>query len=161
MAKQSRNPVSCGRKKCNICGIIKPVSEYFRYRKNYRGGCKSCNYKKNKEIRDSKTPQQRSVYWKKFWSKKENRDRKYKATKKRLERIKQQSVDYLGGKCSVCGYGKCIKALEFHHKDPKIKEKSLNNGAINRRRSFLSNKKELDKCVLLCSNCHREAHYNG
>jgi len=68
--------------------------------------------------------------------------------------IKQQAIDYLGGKCSNCGYNKCNSALEFHHIDPTQKDKDYSNY----KTSFDKLKPELDKCVLLCSNCHREHH---
>ncbi len=55
--------------------------------------------------------------------------------------------------CERCGYNKCIGALEFHHLDPTIKDE-----LVCRSRSFEKAKKEMDKCVLLCSNCHREEH---
>lgn len=74
----------------------------------------------------------------------------------RRRRIKLKAVEYLGGKCSVCGYNKCIDALEFHHKDPTQKDFGISQyGATH---SWNKLKKELDKCVLLCSNCHRELH---
>lgn len=69
-------------------------------------------------------------------------------------RLKQQSVEYKGGKCIICNYNKCIKALEFHHLDPSIKD--FNCSSVSK--SFESIKSELDKCVLLCSICHREVH---
>lgn len=69
---------------------------------------------------------------------------------------KQQAVDYLGGKCSNCGYNKCLNALEFHHLDPSTKE--INPSQLMRFSSFDKLKSELDKCILLCSNCHRELH---
>jgi len=68
--------------------------------------------------------------------------------------IKHQAIDYLGGKCSNCGYNKCNSALEFHHIDPTQKDKDYSNY----KTSFDKLKPELDKCVLLCSNCHREHH---
>lgn len=68
---------------------------------------------------------------------------------------KEQAVAYLGGKCSRCGYDVCITALEFHHKDPTEKEFTISKLS----RSFDKIKDELDKCVLLCSNCHREEHF--
>lgn len=70
--------------------------------------------------------------------------------------VKQQSVDYLGGKCSKCGYDKCIAALEFHHLDPKEKDVDYANYKWNFNDKL---KAELDKCVLLCANCHREEHH--
>ena len=69
---------------------------------------------------------------------------------KKLELIK-----YKGGCCEVCGYDKCPAALEFHHKDPKGKDFAISSHSY----SFEKMKKEVDKCMLVCSNCHREIHY--
>ncbi len=74
----------------------------------------------------------------------------------RQQRLKQQCVNYKGGCCSSCGYNRCLAALEFHHLDPN--EKDVNFEKM-RRRTFASLKPELDKCRLLCANCHREEHY--
>lgn len=68
---------------------------------------------------------------------------------------KQQAAQYLGGKCEVCGYNKCISALEFHHKNGDEKDVSI-SALTNRTWNKLQ--KELDKCQLLCANCHRELH---
>lgn len=69
-------------------------------------------------------------------------------------KAKVQAVEYLGGKCSKCGYNRCLAALDFHHVDSSEKEK-----LISRFKTSLEKMKpELDKCVLLCSNCHRETH---
>ena len=78
----------------------------------------------------------------------------------RLIKIKKQAVEYKGGKCVKCGYNKCLSALEFHHINPLEKDKLLNSRGINRRKSFKLLKVELDKCVLVCANCHREIHSN-
>ena len=78
-----------------------------------------------------------------------------RVTRKRKQ-IKRDSVEYLGGKCSICGYDKCIDALEFHHKDPSQKEFGIaRNGHI---RAWSKTKQELKKCILVCANCHREIH---
>lgn len=72
----------------------------------------------------------------------------------RTKKLKHTFVEYKGGKCLSCGYSKCEDALEFHHTDPTKKEFSISK---YRSRSFDKIiKKELDKCVLLCANCHRE-----
>lgn len=77
-------------------------------------------------------------------------------TIERFRLFKLQSIEYKGGKCNKCGYNKCPGSLEFHHRDPKEKD-------INWRRmrswKFEKIKRELDKCDLLCSNCHREIHW--
>ena len=72
-------------------------------------------------------------------------------------RIKEKLVEYKGGKCEICGYNKCLNALDFHHRNPEDKEFALNTANYNK--SFETLKKEADKCILVCSNCHREIHF--
>lgn len=69
--------------------------------------------------------------------------------------IKQKAIKYLGGKCEICGYNKCLEALDFHHINPLNKNKKISN-LYNRSWNVI--KEELDKCQLLCANCHRELH---
>jgi hypothetical protein len=73
--------------------------------------------------------------------------------KAKRNELKRRAVEALGGKCQCCGYNKCLAALEFHHLDPKIKDFEL-----SQRDSWDKIEVELKKCVLLCSNCHKEAH---
>ena len=61
----------------------------------------------------------------------------------------------MGGKCSVCGYNKSIKALEFHHIVPDSKTFGM-SALFQKRPSWKVILKELKKCKLVCSNCHRE-----
>lgn len=77
--------------------------------------------------------------------------------KARRYKVKKRAVDYKGGCCSKCGYNKCIKALEFHHLDPSKKEFLLGDC---QHKTWEDIRVELDKCDLLCSNCHREIHSN-
>ncbi len=70
---------------------------------------------------------------------------------------KKQCVDYKGGKCQKCGYSKCIDVLTFHHFNPRKKKFGI---AGNYNRSWHSLQAELDKCILLCLNCHGEQHDN-
>lgn len=70
--------------------------------------------------------------------------------------MKIKAVDYLGGKCIKCGYFKCMAAMEFHHRDPSQKDFRISNGRSIKWERVV---KELDKCDLLCSNCHKEMHY--
>lgn len=72
---------------------------------------------------------------------------------------KQRMVDSMGGECQICGYKKCNNALEFHHINPFTKEFALNS-ALERPKAWAKIVIELRKCVLLCSNCHRELHSN-
>ena len=61
-----------------------------------------------------------------------------------------------GGKCIRCGYDKCLKALEFHHVDPNKKDFTISNDHFK----LLDAVEESKKCILICSNCHKEFHDN-
>lgn len=80
-----------------------------------------------------------------------------KAVSRSQRRKKQKAVDYFGGKCQLCGYDKCLSALEFHHEDEDLKEHSPSY--IILRWSWDRCKEELEKCILVCANCHREIHF--
>jgi hypothetical protein len=71
-------------------------------------------------------------------------------------RRKLKAIEYKGGKCQICGYDKCASALHFHHTDPNEKDFGFSDKGIPR--SWEKQKIELDKCILLCSNCHCEVH---
>lgn len=73
----------------------------------------------------------------------------------RWRQRKLKAVEYKGGKCQRCGYDKYPDVLEFHHRDPKQKEASWNK---IRLWSWKKIEEELDKCDMLCANCHREVH---
>ena len=70
---------------------------------------------------------------------------------------KDECIRYKGGKCNICGYSKCRNALEFHHRDPSKKDFEI--GKDFRKKSLKDIKNEIDKCDLVCANCHREIHY--
>ena len=70
------------------------------------------------------------------------------------QRLKLRAIQYKGGRCQVCGYNRCTRALTFHHLSPS--EKDFNIGGSTKAWSRI--KAELDKCILLCANCHAETH---
>ena len=70
------------------------------------------------------------------------------------KRTKELLVEYKGGNCEVCGYNKCIEALEFHHIDESTKSFALSGST----KALDKQKAEADKCLMLCANCHRELH---
>lgn len=74
----------------------------------------------------------------------------------RKKTTKAQAVAYKGGKCIDCGLVDNPCVYDFHHRDPTIKEFSLAQSS----KLFNSKvvKEELDKCDLLCANCHRKRH---
>jgi hypothetical protein len=72
----------------------------------------------------------------------------------RRRRVKQILVDEAGGCCRLCGYRRCIGALQFHHLDPAEKRFGLASEGITR--GIQTAREEARKCVLLCANCHAE-----
>jgi predicted HNH restriction endonuclease len=114
---------------CDKCHITKELSlENFRKSRhgNFLHICKKC---------ESKSAHERN--------------------KKRRKEQKIKSIELLGGKCCICGYDKCLRALVFHHPDPNKKEYNISE---IKGLKFEKIKKELKKCVLVCRNCHSEIH---
>lgn len=68
---------------------------------------------------------------------------------------KLKCVTYLGGACASCGYSKCPKAMTFHHREPADKGFTISTKLDY---SWAILQPELDKCELLCFNCHMEHH---
>lgn len=67
--------------------------------------------------------------------------------------LKQRMVEYKGGCCQICGYDRCLRALDLHHVDPSTKRFTLGGSHV---RIWDVLRAELDKCLLVCSNCHNE-----
>ncbi|MCX6792628.1 MAG: hypothetical protein NTY12_01250 [Candidatus Falkowbacteria bacterium] len=78
------------------------------------------------------------------------------AVSRRRKVIRQTALKYKGDQCSICNYNKCFQALEFHHMESSKKDFGIS--ASGYTRSWKAIKEELDKCILLCANCHREVH---
>jgi len=93
---------------------------------------------------------------KKLLTDKERKASAVKAVTKRRRKIKEMAIEYKGGKCCKCSYNRCNDVLEFHHLDPS--KKDFNISQRGHSRSWVRVKKELDKCIMVCSNCHREIH---
>lgn len=130
-----------GYKYCNACTSVLPIS-CFSLKGN---SCKECAKRKAKEHYNKA---KQNPEWLQNL-----RDRVNKLGSDR----KKEAIEYKGGKCEDCGgvFHPCV--YDFHHLDPS--EKEFNLGNILKRKDFSIVKKELDKCALLCSNCHRMRHY--
>lgn len=130
MNKHGDLPVE-SKRKCNVCYKKKSEEEFSPKRDN----CKEC----------SRIIQRRS---------------KQEAKKERKLELKIMAVVYKGSACADCGikfpdYPPII--FDFHHEKPSTKNIGINN-LIKVRSTLNELKEELDKCVLLCSNCHRIRH---
>jgi len=79
-----------------------------------------------------------------------------KAVTERRRKLKQMIIEYKGGVCMICEYKKYAGAFDLHHLDHTKKEFGLSVRGLTR--SWDKLKKEADKCVLVCANCHREIH---
>lgn len=71
---------------------------------------------------------------------------------RRRQAIKEQAIELKGGCCEQCGYSKSKRALQFHHRNKE--DKTFTISAYSK--SWKKVAAELDKCALLCANCHAE-----
>ena len=124
-----------------------PYSQTKEYRREYmRKRRADPEYKAKEYARDrilDKTPARREKHA--VQAKIRNRERKL------------MGIAYLGGKCKRCGGEFHPAVFEFHHKNPAEKEYSPSHAL---QQSWENFKKELDKCDLLCANCHRMTHHD-
>lgn len=128
------------KKKCKECESLVLSSQTY---------CsKECKNKNKKEKRQKKKKTEKQDY-------KRKRELNNMAVTAYRQRQKLQAIEYKKGKCILCGYKTCPSALTFHHLDPTKKERQISSGNTVRWETM---KKELDKCVLLCMNCHAEVH---
>ncbi len=99
----------------------------------------------------------KDTYVSKAESKKAKQKRNIVSVHNRRLSQKIKAIDYKGGKCQICNYKKSNRALSFHHINPDEKDIKLTSTNIAGRKWEVI-KNELDKCILLCANCHMEVH---
>ena len=114
--------------------------------KNQEKYCPRCKQIKDKSLFYNRRNQDTSSYCKICMD---------KYSQERWLQRKKEAIEYLGGKCVCCGYDKYYGALSFHHPNPEEKEIEWTKMRLITWKNVL---KELDKCVLVCSNCHAEIH---
>tara|TARA_R110000822_G_scaffold83122_4_gene196082 strand:+ start:93 stop:587 length:495 start_codon:yes stop_codon:yes gene_type:complete len=145
-------------KPCSTCKDTKPYSEFHVDRSQSNGlalRCKACRTiaskkryeeKKNDPAFKLKAKSYRQAYYETGYA----RDRRYE--------LKRKFIEANGGECEVCGYDKCLGALDFHHRDPSQKGFliAVSRIAVKNWDMYME---EAKKCALLCSNCHREEHH--
>lgn len=101
-------------------------------------------------------PNRRKIIDKRYYEK--HKKEIYRKRRIRLKNLKIELIKILGNKCQTCGYNKCIAALEFHHKEEgKIRHVAHIIENSSKQKAL----KEIEKCILLCANCHRELHNDG
>ena len=136
---------------CSICKEDLDISRFSLDKKRgyYHSACRKCEHKRQQERIES-NPLTRA--------KKNERCRistvlRRKAMGEKANRIKMEKG------CLCCGYKDFAISLVFHHLDPTIKEDGIadiiGRGIISRQGELF---KEIDKCVVLCGNCHTALH---
>ena len=128
-------------KKCADCGILKPTSDFYKHHsKGYQNVCIPCRKKYNRE------------HYKKDKDKYVARAKERNLAQKK--KIYSFILSYLeDNPCVVCGEGDPV-VLDFDHIDPKAKGFTISQG-IRQRKKLEVIKKEMEKCQVLCANCHR------
>ena len=107
--------------------------------------------KEYREKNNDKIKKQKKEYWE------ENKDRFIEKRKKYRDKVMDNFLSYKKGKsCTFCGYNKFPEILQFHHKDDN---KLFNISTMRRISDHNLLKKEIEKCILLCPNCHSWLHY--
>ena len=171
MGQKLLYPVIDGKKECGNCKEWLMVDNFTKYKdKYYSSKCKKCANEYAKEYRerpgnkekvkeyhrnymnDKTNRENKNLYIRNYRKKDVVKEKNVKTNREWKKNEKQKAVDYKGGSCSICGYKKCLTALEFHHVNPDEKD------VYNSHWTFERNKNELDKCILVCANCHRELH---
>lgn len=146
---------------CSTCKLTLPKGE-FSLRSTITGKrssvCKKCHaiYRKKHYSTHAAKYKKQAIDWNKANDKK-RKSIASKSAAKTSRAAWQLAVDYKGGKCQDCGgvFPNCC--YDFHHLDPAQKDYHI--AQLLNARGFEASKEELDKCVLLCSNCHRIRHH--
>jgi hypothetical protein len=134
-------------KKCKKCDKLKPLSEFWNRKKEKDGkssNCKICASNHSKK-----------EYYEKY---KENHNSKVTLKRKQKKNQFEEYLKLLDLKCIVCGENHPA-VLDFHHKNPLEKIDTIANLKWSGC-GLETLKKEIDKCDVMCSNCHRKHHYN-
>jgi hypothetical protein len=120
-------------KVCSSCKKSKPVSEFHKNaskKSGYNCLCKECRL--------------------------QNSPAMVATNRKRRRQNIERAVQYLGGKCKICGLqSTCYEIYDFHHIDPTQKEAIISQLSSSSWSKVL---KEVVKCWLLCAHCHRKLH---
>lgn len=115
--------------------------------------CKYCKSEIKNSKRRSYCSEECTILGRKEYQK--SRNYNYEQVKEWRILVKKKAVEYKGGECQICGYKKCMRSLDFHHLDPTKKEFAI---STFKNKKIEKLKIELDKCILVCSNCHGEIH---
>jgi hypothetical protein len=115
----------------------------------------SRNYKREKRANDPEQRKRESAYSRQYNA--VNLDKVVARNKERYKRHKLRAVEYKGNMCADCGGTFHHAVFDFHHIDSR--EPDLPDTWLARGWERIVT--ELDKCVMLCANCHRIRHHDS
>jgi hypothetical protein len=130
------------KKTCIKCGEILTEDNWPEYlQRVHHYVCRLC---RNRIARNTRSTTKSKARYKAYYRKK-----------------KEWAIEYKGGRCSRCGLeDPCLSLYEFHHVDPTAKDFKISERALTQTKKRQEDiKKELDKCLLVCCNCHRKIHW--
>jgi hypothetical protein len=140
---------------CAYCGQEKELIEFVRQKRNLDGRSNICKKCESKRVTEYYKKNPEKSY--RFKYRQKDLERKVIDSRKRREIVKSFIHDYKKEKqCSICGYNENTDILVFHHRDPTKKEYKISKRNASNPEIL---KKEIEKCNLLCPNCHRELHW--
>ena len=145
-----REDISCNRHYCFNCLPFKAKANVLsleRIPNSNEKHCKKCNTIK---LKTDFTSYKNGISG---YCKECRRTDAYKIAKINKEWV----VNLKGGCCEKCGYSKSLNALEFHHIDRNKKDLTISGSNLTKK-NMEKIKIEIEKCILLCANCHRELH---
>ncbi len=128
---------------CSNCKEEKDISQFNKAKNTktgYQSWCRICKNKKENE-------------W--YHSSEEHRKKRKIQTLERIRENKRKIINYFGGACKDCKQEYHPSVYDLHHRNPEEKD---NNFKSMLHWSWSKIEKEIEKCDLLCSNCHRIRH---
>lgn len=157
-AKESKKNFTAGKIKCRHCGIEEDYID-LNSKVRYNSHCKCisstiCEYCGRSFTPKTKNAKNRKVCYdcNPYIAKDQPNEYKSKMRELNWNKLKQD-LGFDG--CVICGYNKYEGALDFHHLNPDEKEHGPSSIMHHQYKKV---RKEMEKCVVLCSNCHREVH---
>lgn len=118
------------RKTCNVCNIEQPISEF------QKNGTQPSGKQKHKPFCKTCSSKQEFYQY-------------YTRLTQAITELNRQ------WECELCGYDENLGAIAFHHIEPSTKSFEISK---RRHATVETFKGELEKCAILCQNCHAEVH---
>ena len=142
-------------RKCIKCGVELIVNENWleSSKKWSKYECRTCRNKQS-TIYNNAHKEHIKKHWAKYYV--DNHDRIKKMQRERHNGLMEILNKLKINGCAICGYNKNPCALDFHHVNPKDKKMIIDAGTIDNSNKRIAD--ELNKCILLCANCHRVIH---